>query len=185
MDHKLKTKWESNNLQMIYDEKDMYGYHQGVVPWPQRNFMCNFCNKEYKSAQALGGHMNVHRRDRARLRLSSPPNSLDPNPNPNYYSPSSSPIRYLPYKAYHSSLHSSTTNYAVQDHDDQEPYSSSARDFLGRMRKNVTMEDGDDQEEINEIRVWKKGEIFNTEIMEMGLLKDGKDLDLELRLGRS
>ncbi|KVI12403.1 transcriptional regulator SUPERMAN-like [Cynara cardunculus var. scolymus] len=173
MDHKLKSKWESNKL-MIYDEKEMYGY-QGVVPWPQRNFMCNFCNKEYKSAQALGGHMNVHRRDRARLRLSSPP-SLDPNPNPNFY-PSSSPIHYLPYKTYYHSSLLSTTN--PQDHDNQEPFSS-ARDFLGNLRKNVTTEDGDQEE----IRVSKKGEIFNTK-MEMGLLKDGKDLDLELRLGRS
>ncbi|KAH1253576.1 Transcriptional regulator SUPERMAN [Glycine max] len=41
-------------------------------PWPPRSYTCSFCRKEFKSAQALGGHMNVHRRDRPRLRQSSP-----------------------------------------------------------------------------------------------------------------
>ncbi|KAI5056077.1 hypothetical protein GOP47_0029598 [Adiantum capillus-veneris] len=41
--------------------------------WPPRAYPCSFCRREFRSAQALGGHMNVHRRDRARLRHSSPP----------------------------------------------------------------------------------------------------------------
>lgn len=41
--------------------------------WPPRAYPCSFCRREFRSAQALGGHMNVHRRDRARLRQSSPP----------------------------------------------------------------------------------------------------------------
>lgn len=36
--------------------------------WPPRSYTCSFCRREFRSAQALGGHMNVHRRDRARLR---------------------------------------------------------------------------------------------------------------------
>ncbi|KAK1377999.1 Transcriptional regulator superman [Heracleum sosnowskyi] len=35
--------------------------------WPPRCYSCSFCKRIFKSAQALGGHMNVHRRDRARL----------------------------------------------------------------------------------------------------------------------
>ncbi|XP_021765471.1 zinc finger protein 11-like [Chenopodium quinoa] len=35
--------------------------------WPPRSYTCTFCKREFRSAQALGGHMNVHRRDRARL----------------------------------------------------------------------------------------------------------------------
>ncbi|EPS61848.1 hypothetical protein M569_12944, partial [Genlisea aurea] len=35
--------------------------------WPPRSYTCAFCRREFRSAQALGGHMNVHRRDRARL----------------------------------------------------------------------------------------------------------------------
>ncbi|KAJ3676683.1 hypothetical protein LUZ60_004095 [Juncus effusus] len=73
--------------------------------WPPRSYSCTFCRREFRSAQALGGHMNVHRRDRARLRQSnsSPTSeetpqiydadftpqvgsfsySYNPNPNPN------------------------------------------------------------------------------------------------------
>ncbi|CAI0412072.1 unnamed protein product [Linum tenue] len=36
--------------------------------WPPRSYACSFCRREFRSAQALGGHMNVHRRDRARLK---------------------------------------------------------------------------------------------------------------------
>ncbi|XP_074289584.1 uncharacterized protein LOC141614736 [Silene latifolia] len=38
--------------------------------WPPRSYECSFCKREFKSAQALGGHMNVHRRDRALLKQS-------------------------------------------------------------------------------------------------------------------
>ncbi|KAJ4848005.1 hypothetical protein Tsubulata_009333 [Turnera subulata] len=41
--------------------------------WPPRSYTCTFCRREFRSAQALGGHMNVHRRDRARLHQTQPP----------------------------------------------------------------------------------------------------------------
>lgn len=44
--------------------------------WPPRSYTCNFCRREFRSAQALGGHMNVHRRDRARLHQPHPPSSV-------------------------------------------------------------------------------------------------------------
>ncbi|XP_061368973.1 zinc finger protein 10-like [Gastrolobium bilobum] len=40
----------------------------GGCRWPPRSYTCHFCKREFKSAQALGGHMNVHRRDRAKLK---------------------------------------------------------------------------------------------------------------------
>ncbi|EEF42428.1 transcriptional regulator SUPERMAN [Ricinus communis] len=46
--------------------------------WPPRSYTCTFCRREFRSAQALGGHMNVHRRDRARLHQ-TPPGSINPN----------------------------------------------------------------------------------------------------------
>ncbi|XP_018438719.1 transcriptional regulator SUPERMAN [Raphanus sativus] len=62
--------------------------------WPPRSYTCSFCKREFRSAQALGGHMNVHRRDRARLRLqqssSSSSTPSPPYPNPIYSYSSSS-----------------------------------------------------------------------------------------------
>ncbi|XP_062189849.1 zinc finger protein 10-like [Phragmites australis] len=47
--------------------------HLGGCMWPPRSYTCTFCEREFRSAQALGGHMNVHRRDRARLRQCASP----------------------------------------------------------------------------------------------------------------
>ncbi|XP_057427318.1 transcriptional regulator SUPERMAN-like [Lotus japonicus] len=51
--------------------------------WPSRTYACSFCKKEFKSAQALGGHMNIHRREKARLRASSLPSSVSECPKTN------------------------------------------------------------------------------------------------------
>ncbi|XP_009596834.2 zinc finger protein 11-like [Nicotiana tomentosiformis] len=44
-------------------------------------YRCSFCKRGFSNAQALGGHMNIHRKDRARLREFSSENllSLDIN----------------------------------------------------------------------------------------------------------
>ncbi|KHN42608.1 Putative transcriptional regulator RABBIT EARS [Glycine soja] len=46
--------------------------------WPPRFYYCSFCRREFRSAQALGGHMNVHRRDRARLHQAPPSSCSNP-----------------------------------------------------------------------------------------------------------
>jgi hypothetical protein len=33
-----------------------------------RSYTCAFCQRGFSNAQALGGHMNIHRRDRAKLK---------------------------------------------------------------------------------------------------------------------
>ncbi|KAL2322898.1 hypothetical protein Fmac_027277 [Flemingia macrophylla] len=50
--------------------------------WPPRSYTCSFCRREFRSAQALGGHMNVHRRDRARLHQASTTNNPVSLPHP-------------------------------------------------------------------------------------------------------
>lgn len=58
------TSWEEQAF-----AEDAAGPLGGFV-WPPRSYSCTFCKREFRSAQALGGHMNVHRRDRARLKQS-------------------------------------------------------------------------------------------------------------------
>ncbi|CAF1703821.1 unnamed protein product [Brassica oleracea var. botrytis] len=42
--------------------------HQSVDNSLPRSYTCSFCVRGFSNAQALGGHMNIHRRDRANLR---------------------------------------------------------------------------------------------------------------------
>ncbi|XP_011006394.1 PREDICTED: transcriptional regulator TAC1-like [Populus euphratica] len=41
-----------------------------------RSYTCAFCKRGFSNAQALGGHMNIHRRDRAKLKQAFDENFL-------------------------------------------------------------------------------------------------------------
>uniref|UniRef100_A0A7N0UG04 C2H2-type domain-containing protein n=1 Tax=Kalanchoe fedtschenkoi TaxID=63787 RepID=A0A7N0UG04_KALFE len=72
---KLRYKDEGTSNGVVTRDADL------LTSWPPRYYTCSFCTRRFKSAQALGGHMNVHRRARAILRsqsmstLPSPPSS--------------------------------------------------------------------------------------------------------------
>lgn len=73
--HDFKVKVSSSSFDFGGDYcNTSLGSEQDLVAagfsWPPRSYVCSFCKREFRSAQALGGHMNVHRRDRARLRQS-------------------------------------------------------------------------------------------------------------------
>ncbi|XP_068639223.1 transcriptional regulator SUPERMAN-like [Aristolochia californica] len=91
---------ESNKFPWLYsqprysvgDSSSSTAGFLGGFSWPPRSYSCSFCRREFMSAQALGGHMNVHRRDRARLRQSPPWDGQASNLNSNPYpSPNPSP----------------------------------------------------------------------------------------------
>lgn len=75
-DHVLSSSHPSSSFGDSWEEQafaeDAAGPLGGCI-WPPRSYSCSFCRREFKSAQALGGHMNVHRRDRARLKQSPSP----------------------------------------------------------------------------------------------------------------
>ncbi|RZC93605.1 hypothetical protein C5167_007642 [Papaver somniferum] len=73
---------EANNWEERAFAVDSAGPLGGFV-WPPRSYTCSFCAREFRSAQALGGHMNVHRRDRARLKESDHPPIYHYSPNNN------------------------------------------------------------------------------------------------------
>ncbi|CAL5357393.1 unnamed protein product [Camellia sinensis] len=169
---KLKERCESNNLS--FERDSTCGFS-----WPHRNYACSFCKKQFKSAQALGGHMNIHRRERAKLNLPQSPSwdcpklSSNPNPNPNFSS-SSSAARFLPYVSYHSSLTSFSSQSSASTDEENRVLSSGAFFGVGQLKSFTPQED--------ESRVLKKENIVRLDL-EMGDPKE--DLDLELRLGES
>ncbi|KAH7832978.1 hypothetical protein Vadar_001963 [Vaccinium darrowii] len=74
--------WNSN-LKQDDDSWEVKAFEEDTnhamgTTWPPRSYTCTFCRREFRSAQALGGHMNVHRRDRARLHQ-MPPSSAAPS----------------------------------------------------------------------------------------------------------
>ncbi|XVF28659.1 hypothetical protein REPUB_Repub15cG0049300 [Reevesia pubescens] len=206
--YKLKeSSWSSKNTGLGED------YLAGFS-WPPRSYTCSFCKREFRSAQALGGHMNVHRRDRARLRQSPPKDhgqppflnlNLNPNPNPNFSSSSS---------LVSSPMASTLPSFLVSP-----PFSSlsssQASAFpceIKKWRVNGTLIDplsskGSDSTNMKGAKSYfgvkefkdygcntnkflkKKTEYVTLDLdldLEIGLVSDSKeDLDLELRLGYS
>ncbi|KAF8388203.1 hypothetical protein HHK36_026869 [Tetracentron sinense] len=183
--------------------------YPGGFSWPPRSYTCSFCKREFRSAQALGGHMNVHRRDRARLRQSPPWDGhsliLNPNPNPNpnstFLSSSSPSTRIPPFTYTFPSLLSpsltrfSSSSLACPSEVKIPCMARSQLDPLsprdGDLTKKKTMKllygvgelEGFTQED--ERKILKKTGIVRLDL-EIGLRRDLKeDLDLELRLGYS
>ncbi|GAB4830500.1 hypothetical protein Ancab_020211 [Ancistrocladus abbreviatus] len=52
------------------ETRDKFKEYTSDNQWPPRHYTCSFCRREFKSVVALGGHMNVHRRDRASIQAS-------------------------------------------------------------------------------------------------------------------
>ncbi|XP_065864438.1 zinc finger protein 11-like [Euphorbia lathyris] len=130
--------------------------------WPQRNYICSFCKRQFNSAQALGGHMNVHRRDRAML-IQLPSWVFD-------HSSSS----FLPHRHYPFHLDKKSTH----------PYESLSQDLRNKKNdNNVKMRA--EVEELNKKsdHQQQQQQLISLDL-EIGCKDNSKEvLDLELRLG--
>ncbi|GMH20877.1 hypothetical protein Nepgr_022719 [Nepenthes gracilis] len=176
---RMKNLWESGNFKV---EKA----YPGGYPWPPRHYSCSFCGREFSSAQALGGHMNVHRRDRARLRDNSPPSSWVnlnlQNPNPNFSSPSSN-IYTNQYSLLTLSLSSFSSPQASRNEEElvsgKKARRESLRDFPSVNISGLEgFSHGNGSVEVSKVR-----EVMKLDL-ELGLIREEEEeLDLELRLG--
>ncbi|GAB4841691.1 hypothetical protein Ancab_022413 [Ancistrocladus abbreviatus] len=183
---KVKSLWESEKF------KDW----PSDYPWPPRNYTCSFCRREFKSAQALGGHMNVHRRDRARMRDQSPPtsswvNNIDhssntdpnpspnPNPNPNF-SPSSSNVYTHQYSLVTLSLSSYSSAYqASRKEKEKGPLVVAGMHGCHDPLRGFSRVSGHG----DEMEILKAKQVIQLDL-ELSLNGERKEeLDLELRLG--
>ncbi|XP_042498836.1 transcriptional regulator SUPERMAN-like [Macadamia integrifolia] len=198
--NKVKDSWDHNYI-------CSGGDYLGGFSWPPRSYTCSFCKREFRSAQALGGHMNVHRRDRARLRQSPPWDgegsefNPNPNPNPNCTSSSSHESRLPPLTYRFPSLLSPTLNCfsslpPTASCVEVKTLMESLHDPSSSLGGGTTrMETRKSLFGVGELKgfMMKEDEykVVNTEEivkldLEIGLCRDSKeDLDLELRLGYS
>ncbi|KAK9140376.1 hypothetical protein Scep_010057 [Stephania cephalantha] len=138
--------------------------------WPPRSYSCSFCKREFRSAQALGGHMNVHRRDRARLRVQSPLLDSDTShSNPNFCSHVPSPLMM---GASYARVSSSSTSHSSiwSERNSSIIASASNSDDWGSTMK-----------ALKEVKEEKEEKVR----VNLGLMNSVDDLDLELRLGYS
>ncbi|OVA02457.1 zinc finger protein [Macleaya cordata] len=191
---KTKDSWDYNKS---YYGRDLLG----KFSWPPRPYTCSFCKREFRSAQALGGHMNVHRRDRARLRQSPPWDN--PNPNSNFHSSSTSSANHgqlPPFTYTFPSLPTPSTTCLPSSSPTAEekiisskvsnPLDPSSSKGGENLKKTTVMktffEVGELKgfiQENDQCKNLKKGEIVRLDL-EIGLCPND-DLDLELRLGYS
>ncbi|KAG5246309.1 zinc finger family protein [Salix suchowensis] len=182
----VKDEWERKNA--IFQ-----GEHSIHFSWPQRNYPCSFCKRQFSSAQALGGHMNVHRRDRAKLRQLPPwffkfPECPTSNPNPNDHLLSSSSKfspcpdhthDHSPYLNSFSSPCCREKKSIVECHqskDLKKKKSNAGAVFgVGELKRNFS-------QECDQREALRRSEIINSD-METGCEDPKEVLDLELRLG--
>ncbi|XP_031262449.1 zinc finger protein 11-like [Pistacia vera] len=192
--NKVKDKWECEKFSFQGDNS--FG-----LTWPPRNYNCSFCKREFRSAQALGGHMNVHRRDRARLRqlpspvveFQNPKFNSNSNPNPSFSSSSSPSSKFLPFPYSTKSLLSpsltsfSSSSSASTNEEKKRLLECTGRDALTPRWGDVSKKKNMKAEWAGKLKgcahkVSRKEEVISLDL-EMGL-KDPKEvLDLELRLG--
>lgn len=166
--------------------EDSAGLLGGCV-WPPRSYSCSFCRREFRSAQALGGHMNVHRRDRARLKQSSveeggvaADHDLAPSrptvaqlPNPDGHRPS---LRVSEASA----VATARDFISLSQTRDAAPAASFVHSPAGKRNA--------DGEESFRAKKWRTEELASSDHEVLKLLKAPcpvEELDLELRLGQT
>ncbi|XP_027938297.1 transcriptional regulator SUPERMAN-like [Vigna unguiculata] len=207
----MEGNYLNRNSTTTPQREDSFGFeeHTWGNSWPARNYACSFCKREFRSAQALGGHMNVHRRDRARLRSSlSSWVSECPKPNPSTKpnkstllptSSSPSPFSDQPLNSSHPSplctpclTLSSSPDFSASTSGDKKPRLTPSPLFspqsfeIKMMTSNNTRSDEEMKGcvEGEEHKGFKDNDQNITLELGIGLIKhQEKKLDLELRLG--
>lgn len=175
--------------------EDSSGLLGGCV-WPPRSYSCSFCRREFRSAQALGGHMNVHRRDRATLKQSSGP-AGESHP-PGRYPPQTSTVAHAPNPnpnpnsgvEYYYTLVSPSYDPKLGGMDNRKSKGAGSTTTLGRRDRRVAADDDDDDVHVignKRRRRFDSDSVLPRkpapEVLKLIGSSPVEELDLELRLG--
>ncbi|GFY84960.1 C2H2 and C2HC zinc fingers superfamily protein [Actinidia rufa] len=67
------------------DENDRLEKGTGNNSGTVRSYLCTYCKRGFTNAQALGGHMNIHRKDKAKAKKNSEASSMSHKANQEDY----------------------------------------------------------------------------------------------------
>ncbi|KAK8946226.1 Transcriptional regulator TAC1 [Platanthera guangdongensis] len=154
------------------DSPESAGDDAGLSTGSGRFYECVFCKRGFSTAQALGGHMNIHRRDRSKIRPAARLSPPAPKRADEVYHPYSRSDQRLP-QVPQAAVQSTSSNYSVYF-----PASSSSSAAGGGQDRNELVLAG---EELQLGLGEPSGGGGPNKDTEAG----AEDLDLELRLGRS
>ncbi|TKY53686.1 Transcriptional regulator TAC1 [Spatholobus suberectus] len=154
----------------------------------KRSYDCTFCKRGFNNARALGGHMNIHRKERTKVKqvtpISSPLNNFtneESMASPFVPQVSSQPSRYysiLDTPRNHD-MHFQPPEPSPRNHP---PSFTFQHDFLNpRLSRSLTR----NQELVGanlSLQIGSSSHV-DTDQVRRGIEKDGDRVDLELRLG--
>lgn len=98
------------------EESDRSEQNDGTGTGTGRSYECVFCKRGFTTAQALGGHMNIHRKDRGKPRpTSSIPSAVSSRSVDENYGNLKSylPIQSYPSTHYSTASHEVNVNYQI------------------------------------------------------------------------
>ncbi|KAL6337265.1 hypothetical protein AAG906_036579 [Vitis piasezkii] len=141
----------------------------GGCIWPPRSYSCSFCKREFRSAQALGGHMNVHRRDRARLKQSpSPHNEILHHHHQNHHNHTQHPCSSLGFQYPSQILVPPYSSSIIQEHKKRPPFSPAPSNPNSGADGYICVSDpkaeGEKSSRILESGCWAKGDYIKPDL---------------------
>lgn len=164
--------YNMNNSSTTHDQEvDQPKLENGVG----RSYECVFCKRGFNTAQALGGHMNIHRKDRIRNRPISQSSIINSNNKYDQIQNHVGAAAHLSFRTYFPAHSSTSTTGPVLVHD----YNTGLQDNNNnRQCLNLF---GDDWRVSLSLEFGAAGHVRET--MEKNKGTEDHDLDLELRLG--
>ncbi|XP_059306953.1 transcriptional regulator SUPERMAN-like [Lycium ferocissimum] len=185
----------SQKYQITWSSDELLGLSQ------VKFYRCSFCKRGFSNAQALGGHMNIHRKDRAKLREISIESSDIKKPistSPDIPAPSSDDLLQHEVSSDDTSSPSKrprVTPEEERDHHHHPPPSSKAKEIENHDQHPISKAKDDNHEviiggDILQLPLFvdiPSKEVINCEEKQEGnegmQLSVDSELDLELRLG--
>ncbi|KMT10330.1 hypothetical protein BVRB_5g120800 [Beta vulgaris subsp. vulgaris] len=148
-----------------------------------RSYDCVFCQRGFTTAQALGGHMNIHRKDRV-----NPTTTIINKPN---ISPSINKEHSNNTLLSNKDMLLEEDNHHVDDNDDDDDATRLSKNhhsnggsssFTGRFHRFLGSEKWPgDRNPVS--RRGGSGHVLEKRVQDQDHSKEGEELDLELRLG--